>query len=204
MRLSKMKMFLLAAATGLHMQASAGLLDPSEYTIGDLSWLRLHETAGLSLNDFSAGTGGWSSQFRLATDSEIAGLFASIGLPAGYTDYHTVAPGAANFIFNVGGPFGTGSDYSNPIAAGRGLGWFAYARYTDGENGAPLSADCPMYTECGMSITLFARQDADARADDTGLFLVRLDADVPEPSTLALMGVAGALLAARRRKVRAA
>ncbi|RZJ85251.1 MAG: PEP-CTERM sorting domain-containing protein [Massilia sp.] len=200
MRLSKTRMFLLAAAVGLHLNAHASLIDPDETAINGLSWLQLHETAGLSLNDFGNGAGGWSTQFRLATDAEIGAMLSAIGLPMGYADYHPIAPGASYFTFSLGGPFGTGTDIANPIAAGRGLGWYAYARLTDGENGLPLSADCPAYSSCGMSLTVAAAQDANVRLDYSGLFVVRREAEVPEPSTLALMGLAGALAALRRRR----
>lgn len=200
MRMSKMKMLLLAAVAGLHFNANAGLIDPAELKAGNLTWLQLHETAGMSLNDFSAGVGGWNTKYRFATDAEIGGLLAGLGLPAGYSDYSASAPGAANFIFSLGGPFGTGEDMANPIAAARGQGWYAYARLNDGEHGVSLSADCPAYTSCGMSLAVNAAQDADVRVDYAGLFLVRQAAEVPEPSTLALMGLSAALLAARRRK----
>lgn len=196
----KMKMFLLAAIAGLHLSANASLIDPDETTIGTLSWLQLHETAGMSLSDFSNGIGGWDTQFRLATNTEIGGMLSAIGLPTGYRDYNTSAPGVANFIFGLGGPFGTGGNMANPVAAGRGQGWFVYASLNDGEQGTPLSADCPAYTNCGMSFTVEAAQDLNTRIDYSGLFLVRREADVPEPASLALLGLGAAAFAARRRK----
>lgn len=200
MRFGKIKMLLLATVAGLHMNASAGLLDADEFKNGKLAWLQLHETAGLSLNDFAAGVGGWNTRYRFATDAEIGGLLSGFGLPMGFADYSVQTESAVRFIFNLGGPFGTGTDVANPIAAGRGQGWSAYARLSDGDHGEPLSADCPAYVSCASSLVLAEPQDATLSLEYTGLFLVRRTANVPEPSTLALMGLSAALLAARRRK----
>lgn len=201
MRMSKTRMLLLAAAAGFHFNASAGMLDPHEYRNGNLTWLQLHETAGLSLSDFSAGIGGWNTRYRLATNAEIGTLFSAIGLST--QDYTPSNPGASTFIFSLGGAFGTGGDMSRPFAAGRGLGWYAMAGWTDGENGQPLSADCQAYTTCAISYVEQGAQDINSRGDGVGLFLVQQEAGVPEPATLGLMGLAGALLAAQRRRQRA-
>lgn len=198
MRMSKIKMLLLAAAASLHFNANAGLLDPHEYQNGKLTWLQLHETTGLSLSDFSAGAGGWNTRYRLATDAEIGALLSAIGLST--QDYTPTYPGASTFIFQLGGVFGTGTDMSRPFAAGRGLGWYAMAQWTDGENGSALSGECQPYTVCAASYVVQGAQNLNGRDDSTGLFLVQQETDVPEPATLALMGLAGALLAAQRRR----
>lgn len=202
MCLSRARWCFIAALAGLSLHANASLIDPAELKVGDLHWLQLRETTGLSLNDFRNGIGGWDTRYRFATRAEVESLLAELGVAAGLTDYAVSNPGATNFIFSLGGPFGTGSDIANPVAAGRGIEHYVYAQWTDGENGMPLSAVCPAYTSCGMSLAVDAVQDADERMAYAGLFLVRRATDLPEPSTLMLMGAAGAALAARRRKAR--
>lgn len=210
MRASFAKCLITAALTTFHFTASASLIDPLEYESDGLTWLQLSETAGLSLNDFATGVGGWNTKYRFALNSEIDSLIGSFGLSLGDTGYQQDGFGAGDFVFSVGGmtadgPSGTYFEDGNQGAIGRGLGRFVWAELTNGDDPEPLGPDCDAYFSCSRFRAEAGLQPLTDRSSDTGLFLIRQEAvepppvGVPEPSSLALFG-AGALLAYQRRK----
>lgn len=208
MRFFAVKALAVAALATVHFTASASLVNPLEYSGAGGTWLQLSETAGLSINDFATGAGGWNTQYRFALNSEIDALIGSFGLQLGDTGYQQRGYGVADFVFEVGGmsesgAAGTYMHDGNFGAAGRGLGRYVYAELTNGDYSAPLGPNCDAYVNCSR-FRAIAEQNVNSRDSVTGLFLIRKEAvvpptDVPEPSSLALFG-AGALLAYHRKK----
>lgn len=201
------KAFSVAALTSLHVFAQASLIQPDEYEAGSLTWLKLSETVGLSMNDFRSGAGGWNSKYRLASSIEIGRLLQSFGVAEGNTGLMVGAPGAGEFIFTIGGTApdgiysGTWGFNGNQGADGVGQGWFVSA-YLHGE--APVQIEqCPPYFSCSR-ISAIRGTQPNYRSSIAGLFLVKDDTPrgVPEPGSLALLGLAGGLLGYQRRKVR--
>ncbi|WP_312547577.1 PEP-CTERM sorting domain-containing protein [Massilia sp.] len=208
MQFSVVKALTAAALATVHFAASASLIDPLEYSGAGGTWLQLSETAGLSLNDFATGAGGWNTKYRFALNSEIDALIGSFGLQLGDTGYQQDGMGVGEFVFSVGGmtefgPSGTYFEDGNQGAFGRGLGRYVQAELTNGDSPWPLGPDCDAYFSCSRFFAI-AEQDVNIRDSRTGLFLIRKEitappVDVPEPSSLALLG-AGVLLAYHRRK----
>jgi hypothetical protein len=73
-----------------------------------------------------------------------------------------------------------------------------YVNLTSGDSPFDLSPDCPAYFSCSNAVIDYQAQDRDYRSESMGNFLVR----IPEPGSLALFGLAGLLLAAKRRSAR--
>lgn len=197
-----------AALATIQITANATLIEPLEYESGGLIWLQLSETAGLSLNDFATGAGGWNTKYRFALDGEIDSLLGSFGLRLGDTGYQQDGFGAGEFVFSIGGSTdgaaGTYFSDGNQGALGRGLGRYVFAELTNGDNNVPLGPNCDAYFSCSRFQAWTDPQPLDARGSAIGLFLVRQEfVDVPsvpvsEPSALGLLGV-GAILLYRRR-----
>jgi len=193
----------------VHFSASASLIDPLEYKSNGLTWLQLSETAGLSLNDFATGVGGWNTQYRFALNSEIDGLLGSFGLNYGDTGHQETGNRAGDFVFAIGGVTQSGANgtyFNNGVqgALGRGLGRFAWAEISSGDLMEPLGPNCGAFTVCTRFVANDNAQPLNTRSDEIGLFLVRQErieppVSVPEPSTLALLSV-GAAIVLRRRK----
>lgn len=194
----------------LAFNAHASLMQPDEYKAGNLTWLKLAETVGLSMTDFNAGVGGWNTKYRMATSLEIGQLLTSFGVAEGDTGLMIGAPGAGEFVQRIGG-MAPGTIYAGTWANGngssgadgQGLGWYVSAYLHDE---APFQIDqCPAYFSCSQISAIRTTAAPEARSMRTGLFLVKADApqSVPEPGTLALLGLAGGLLTYQRRRNRA-
>jgi hypothetical protein len=198
----KKTLLALAMLGATHLEAGATLLHPVEFSGASQTWLVLSETEGLSINDILNGVGGWNTKYRFATQVEVLGLLAERNVVA--HDYSSTLQ-YGDFVRNVGGTDhqsgmeGTywGGDGSQG-AAGRTFDLAINVLLTSGDNNDPLSPDCGAYTNCTLSTLSFDQQNLDARNDAVGNFLVRAN-QVPEPGSIALLGLAGALLAARRR-----
>jgi hypothetical protein len=198
----KSKSLLLAFAASFSLNASATLLNPVEYQQGSTTWLKLSETVGLSIADIESGVGGWHTAYRFATTDEIMSLFASFGLVS--TDYTTGPTPIAYFNGQVGGG---GADYDGTYSTGTGEGGAigrshgvrVYTRLTSGDWPEALSPNCPAYNVCSFAEITYAPQDLLDANGATGNFLVRRTVDVPEPGSFVLLGIAGIVLAARRR-----
>ena len=209
MRVSFAKCFATVAFATLHLTASASLIEPLEYESKGLTWLRLSETAGLSLNDFATGVGGWNSKYRFALNTEIDSLLSSFGLGLVDTGYARSVPGVSDFVFKFGGVTGYGTagtyfDDGNQGALGRGLGRFAVAQLTNGDNGSALSEDCAPFTSCSRFFATAGLEPPNDRQSHIGLFLIGQDVveppvGVPEPSSIMLMAIAGLALVRRRK-----
>lgn len=200
MRLSQALVALALAS--LHVSAHASLINPDEYKTSSQTWLKLSETVGLSMNDFNNGVGGWNTMYRLALSEEISLMLQGLGIAQGDSGWKTTVPGASNFIYQLGGTApggyyaGTWGSDGNQGANGIGMGWSVMATLNNGEQGSPLSADCPAYTNCARIVATAGNVSPFSSTPITGLFVVR----IPEPGTLALFGLAGGLLAFQRRR----
>jgi len=188
-----------ALFAAMHLSASAA---PVEYKDGSyLTWLTLAETENLSINEIMSGVGGWNKTYRFATAQEVDTLLLHMGLYA--TDYAaSTASRTGDFYYNMGGTDhqsgmpGTYFSNGNAGAWGQTLDMAVYVNLTNGDLGVDLSPDCPAYFNCSNADIIHQAQNLDARSEAMGNFLVR----IPEPGSFALLGLAGVLLAARRRK----
>ena len=190
-----------SAAVFAAIQCSASAA-PVEFEDGSyLTWLTLAETENLSINDILGGVGGWNRTYRFATTAEIDAMLLHQGLYA--TDYAaTTSSRTGDFVNNVGGTdqqtgmAGTYFSNGNAGAWGRTLDMAVYVNLTNGDSPFDLSPACPAYFSCSNAEMVYQAQDLDARSESMGNFLVR----IPEPGSFALLGLAGILLAARRRQ----
>lgn len=199
----KLKLSLLALCAGLHASASASLLDPLEYVQSGKTWLQLSETAGLSIDDIEAGVGGWYANYRLASVGEVDQLLLDMNLFN--VDYTTqTTPGMSDFFMKLGGITdgiysGTWHVDGNAGARGRARGIFVDVGFTNGFSPVALSPDCPANNSCSYSSIFHGVLNDSWSSSSVGNFLVRRTADIPEPGSVALFGIAAALLVARRR-----
>lgn len=154
-----------------------------------LEWLDLTQTVGLSYSSVAGGIGGWVGLgFSFADVAQVQTLFTDAGI-VNFTG--TVVPenyqGASLLVSLLGQtasgpsgePLGSGFadlvPFSSTLVGAGGFGVFA------GNTGSATIMNYGMWTKTQSSPTM-------------GVYMVRAVAPVPEPSTIALLGVGLAML----------
>ena len=214
---------LMSAVVSLFLStqtASAALLEADWLVPGDskltvdtnsgLEWLDLTETAGLSMNEILAGTGGFASMgFRYATTTEVSGLFAAAGIVD--TSGNSVAENAGPVIdlllllgttfefVSSGGNNIFSSGYHLPDSPSLSEATIASAFQLQ-SSGVPA-----LNTENGLgSAVIGVSRSADRDFSEwfDGSYLVRETAVVPVPAAIWLFGsgVLGLIGIAKRKK----
>lgn len=175
--------------------ANATPVSPVEYHRAGLNWLVLSETTGLSISDILNGVNGWNQKFRFATDSEVLTLLNSFGLVPGY--HSSWDSPEAEYIDAVGGsmPSGTAGTWffdGSQGATARTSDMIVDVGLVDIDQGDLFGCDLG----CQYVKITYAAQSVTESSPTVGNFLV----EVPEPSSIGLIGVAAvALIRARRR-----
>ena len=213
------KLFMIVALLCGIQNAWAAFIDRGTYltdTTSGLDWLDVTASVNRSYNDVSSqfGVGGDFAGWRYATGLEFNGL---VGHWTGVMPSGNVSPWVADagdgLVAALGSTmdsmyislYGMTYDASKGVAEGAAmdattgliadifLGYRQYAQLFDREEVAPLD----------YSLTYAGSAEDSAKWLEIGSFLVRQSAPIPEPTTIALLGLGLAGLCFSRRKVKA-
>jgi hypothetical protein len=189
---------------GVHaalVSSTSGLID---YATG-LEWLRVTATQGQTYNSVMAGYGGYVTNdgWRFANTNDISTLFGDAGgVETGYNSYSYLnAPAAELLISLLGMTENCGNDGGFCFIT-RGLTsasnypgshQSAFVSYGESSDGRFIAYMAPI---------MYSYWDYYTPGATLGSFLIRDASPVPEPGSVALLGLALASLAASRRKSR--
>jgi hypothetical protein len=202
-----MRRTIIAALCGFMLfgavPARASIIDNGTYTTDTatgLDWLDVTASIGLSFNQVSAQFGA-SQQFegwRYATVAELTTLLANAGIAAPHNNSPATQLTLHQDVITLLGPTFTGTDLTYT------------AGLTSLIHGGLIYACSSSACSSAGSQSIFNPQQfflsGTGSREDTGSFLVRITAPVPEPSTWAMMilGFAGVGFLAYRRRNQAA
>jgi hypothetical protein len=198
--------------TGASLVSLSSPFGPDTITLDtatNLEWLDVPLTLGLSINQVTAqlGPGDTYAGFRYASSSEIGMLFTDAGLTLGFTTNPIYVP-PAQALLSLLGQTGSQPTPGGPAVFAQGWDSDTTGGYNNidvlqiqpvGPPGNPVCAPagCVYTLIPGLSLP---PADGSHAFDNTGSFLVRSVAPIPEPTTLAMLGIGLAGLAASRRR----
>lgn len=158
----------------------------------------LQYTKNLSIADFLAGVGGWSQNYHLASEYEIADLLATFQIAP--HDSRPFTHAEYNFIYEIGGhtlgPTGTYFSDGNVAAIGRSYDTYVSVGISNGDSAQPYES-CPSFNACTSPTIRLEPQSLTYKDNQSGLFLV--EGTVPEPGSITLMALGLTAFFLRRR-----
>ena len=184
---------MLFFSSGAQASTLTDLGDETRDTATNLAWLDLSKTNGLSVNQALLNF----SSYRLASNSEVYGLFTNAGLVVPSSLASGYETQSQNLIELLGPTFGTSTTPS--------MGFQGWSRSDFGTNqiNDPFVARVNASGRVTVYSGLGSVGDFDRSVNNVGVFLVREVPTVPVPASGLLLGfvVSGAVLLSRRKRV---